>query len=106
VYCPINDNDSLNKLNNWLQSVGEEILPLDYNINTSIYVVIAHAFGDQHATSTLSYCGLARKWTEADCSNSRVVCSAPGPTFYFKVKDAANIIWINNMKLKGEDKWV
>jgi len=43
------------------------------------------------------YCGLARNWYDRDCKNAKLICSTPGPMFYFNVGEEANIIWINDI---------
>ena len=66
-----------------------------------MYVVIARtqALDPKNSSSSggLFYCGLARKWWEGDCKSAQVVCSSPGPMFYFPVGQAATILFVNDI---------
>jgi len=99
VYCPIDNNIKLNILNFELAKLGFEAINFDYTKDSQTFVIYVQAkslnASDPKAKAALYYCGLARKWTDSDCTNARVICSIPGPMFYFAVKQAATIIWVN-----------
>jgi hypothetical protein len=48
-------------------------------------------------SSALSFCSETRKWNEPDCSNSRRVCTVPGPMFMLPRGSVIDVAWINNI---------
>jgi hypothetical protein len=105
VYCPIASQKHIDLINLELGLTTETGVNVDYIANPSVYVVIAKAVGQTGAEAKLYYCGLAREWTASDCSSATMVCSIPGPMFYFKVKQEATIMWVNNVYMANL-QWV
>jgi hypothetical protein len=105
TYCPVNTASALAAINGQLAAQGLPPLDFDYKINPDIYVVHTQArpanASDPFSPAMLYYCGWAKRWWEGSCSNARYVCSAPGPMFYFAVKQEATIIWVNAINATG-----
>jgi hypothetical protein len=90
TYCPIDSSSKLALINEQLALQGVPPLDFDYHVNPNIYVVNAQSRpsdpSNPNSSVLLYYCGLAKKWWDASCSNARFICSIPGPMFYFPVK--------------------
>lgn len=90
TYCPVDSPHALSLINAQLAAQGLPPLDFDYRLNPNIYVVYAQArpsnASDPSSPAMLYYCGLAKRWWEANCGSARFVCSFPGPMFYFNVR--------------------
>ena len=86
VYCPIDSDARLAKINEYL-GLKDKRISIDFTQNKNTYIVIAKTQpSDPEAAdspASLYYCGLARKYWEVNCRSAQIVCSIPGPMFKF-----------------------
>lgn len=96
VYCPVDTPTAAGYYKNVFggnyinfNSLNSSSLYVVYvqsaNVTTSVFIANTNTYQDNKDLG-LYYCGLARAWNDT-CSNSQLVCSAPGPMFYLPVDE-------------------
>lgn len=99
VYCPIprtTKNYQNFYLTEWQKMAYKQLSTNQNSIDK--YVISMRMKTDSSGKKRFHFCSLARKWSEPDCSNARIVCSSPGPMFYIPKGAITEVAWIHNIE--------